>query len=141
MPPKLPDPSPILNLINGFRQSKVLFTVVQLGIIEHLAKLYPRRCTADELHKNLVTTQSDQSAILTNSESLERLLNASVGLGLLDFSNSESSVEENSEIALKSLQCRYFGLTPLSKSYLTNDSPIPLNGNNWCCSYYERALY
>jgi acetylserotonin O-methyltransferase len=69
-PASIPDPSPILDLIEAFRRSKVMFTAVSLGVF------------------NLLETTPVSSAELATelrveSEPLERLLDACVGLKLL----------------------------------------------------------
>jgi acetylserotonin N-methyltransferase len=66
----LPDPSPVLDLIEAFRRSKAMFAAVSLGVFDSLAK-GPKATAglADELH--------------LNPDALERLLDACVGLNLL----------------------------------------------------------
>jgi len=65
----LPDPSPVLTLIEAFRGSKVMFAAVSLGVFDHLAEAG----TAQEL----------ASALQVQTEPLERLLDACVGLKLI----------------------------------------------------------
>jgi len=66
----LPDSSPILDLIDGFRRSKVMFAAVSLGIFETL-----ERAPAN--------AETLASALQLALEPLERLLDACVGLKLL----------------------------------------------------------
>jgi acetylserotonin N-methyltransferase len=66
----LPDPTPILDLIEAFRRSKAMFAAVSLGVFDSLAagsKSAER--LAEELH--------------LNTDALARLLDACVGLQLL----------------------------------------------------------
>ncbi|MGH9354553.1 MAG: class I SAM-dependent methyltransferase [Terriglobia bacterium] len=65
-----PDPSPIIDLIDGFRRSEIMFTAVSLGIFDRLAE-----GDAD------VTALARATG--SNGDALERLLDACVGLGLL----------------------------------------------------------
>ena len=66
----LPDPGVILDLLEAFRRSKVLFAAVSLGVFDALqAEPKPLAALAKEL--------------LANEGALERLLDAAVGLGLL----------------------------------------------------------
>jgi acetylserotonin O-methyltransferase len=67
---ELPDSAPILQLIEDFRRSKVMFVAVSLGVFDALEKR-----PAD------AATLSEELGAL--SEPLERLLDACVGLGLL----------------------------------------------------------
>jgi acetylserotonin N-methyltransferase len=64
-----PDPSPVLNLIEAFRGSKVMFAAVSLQVFDHLEEA----ATVTEL----------ASALHVQAEPLERLLDACVGLKLL----------------------------------------------------------
>jgi acetylserotonin N-methyltransferase len=66
-----PDPGNILDLLQAFRCSKVLFAAVSLGVFDALAAgPKPPQALADELK--------------ANPDALERLLDACVGLRLLD---------------------------------------------------------
>jgi acetylserotonin O-methyltransferase len=66
----LPDPSCVLELIEAFRRSKVMFTATSLGIFD-LLDLAPANVTDIAAKLNV------------KSEPLQRLLDACVGLGLL----------------------------------------------------------
>jgi acetylserotonin N-methyltransferase len=66
----LPDPSPVIELIEAFRRSKAMFAAVSLGVFDALEHR-PQEATAlaEELH--------------VKADPLERLLDACVGLKLL----------------------------------------------------------
>ncbi|HWB98946.1 MAG TPA: class I SAM-dependent methyltransferase [Bryobacteraceae bacterium] len=66
----LPDPAPVVDLIDAFRRSKTMFTAVSLGIFDHLAET---PAGAEEL----------AGRIGANPDALARLLDACVGLGFL----------------------------------------------------------
>src|SRR5262245_33943931 len=66
----LADPAPILDLLEAFRRSKVMFAAISLGVFDHLAE-GPAPC---------VELAHDLGADL---EALERLLDACVCLQLL----------------------------------------------------------
>jgi acetylserotonin N-methyltransferase len=87
------DPAPILELIDAFRRSKTMFTAVKLGIFDG---------------------ERPQGA------AIDRLLEACVGLGLLERRMDE-----------------YFN-TPLADEYLTRSSPRTLSGY---IRYSNDALY
>jgi acetylserotonin O-methyltransferase len=66
----LPDPAPVLDLIEAFRRSKTMFAAVKLGVFDRLAKAPADAATAAvSLH--------------VQAEPLKRLLDACVGLGFL----------------------------------------------------------
>jgi acetylserotonin N-methyltransferase len=88
------NPAPIIDLIEAFRRSKTMFAAVELGIFD----LTP----AD------LPTLGERLA--ANADSLERLLDGCVGLGLLE---RDGSVFRNTEIAAR---------------YLRRDSPDALTG-------------
>jgi acetylserotonin N-methyltransferase len=70
VPDSLPDPSPVIDLIEAFRRSKVMFTAVSLGVFDLLeSKPTSAAALAVELH--------------VEADPLERLLDACVGLKLL----------------------------------------------------------
>ena len=74
-PSELPDPGLILHLITAFRESKVMFAAVQLGVFDLVAE-------------NAKTLAELASALDANADALERLLDACSGLGLLTKSPS-----------------------------------------------------
>lgn len=93
----VPDPAIILDLLQAFRWSKVMFAAVALGVFDVLAK-QPRN--VDSLAKELGT----------NQDALEQLLDACVGLGLLQ---KDASGYVN---------------TPVATTYLVKTSPRRLTG-------------
>jgi len=66
----LPDPSPVIELIEAFRRSKAMFAAVSLGVFDALE---PKPRSANALAEEL----------RVNADPLERLLDACVGLKLL----------------------------------------------------------
>lgn len=66
----IPDPAPVLDLLEAFRRSKTMFAAVSLGVFDALAS-QPKNLTA--LAQELACSR----------DGLERLLDACVGLGLL----------------------------------------------------------
>jgi acetylserotonin N-methyltransferase len=66
----LPDPAPILDLIEAFRRSKTMFTAVSMGIF-------------DRLHERPAAAADLATALGANPEALERLLASCAALGLL----------------------------------------------------------
>jgi acetylserotonin N-methyltransferase len=93
-----PDPGNILDLLQAFRCSKVLFAAVSLGVFDALAAgpKPPQQALADELK--------------ANPDALERLLDACVGLRLLD--RDEQGYRN----------------TPAASAYLYSASPQRLTG-------------
>jgi acetylserotonin N-methyltransferase len=92
-----PDPALVLDLIESFRRSKTMFAAVSLGVFDALAAA-PR------------TLGSLATELQANSDSLERLLDACVGLQLL---RRRGDKYEN---------------TPAATAFLTNASPYRLTG-------------
>jgi acetylserotonin O-methyltransferase len=70
-----PDPTPILDLSEAFRTSKIMFAAIGLGVFDLLEKA---PATVEALARDLGM----------NRDALERLLNACVGLGLLARTDS-----------------------------------------------------
>ncbi len=66
----LPDPAPVIDLIESFRRSKTMFAAVALGVFDRL------ECT----RADAATLAAD---IHAQTDPMERLLDACVGLGLL----------------------------------------------------------
>jgi acetylserotonin N-methyltransferase len=66
----LPDPTPILDLIEAFRRSKTMFTTVSMGIF-------------DRLHELPATASHLAVALTADPNALERLLDGCAALGLL----------------------------------------------------------
>src|SRR5437879_998489 len=67
----LPDPTPVIDLIEAFRRSKTMFAAVELGIF-------------DELEKGPVTAATLSAQLGADAGALERLLDACVGLGFIE---------------------------------------------------------
>jgi len=74
----LPDPAPVVDLIEAFRRSKAMFAAVSLGVFDRLAE---GRADAATL----------AAQIRANPDALERLLDACTGLGFLDKKNKTYS--------------------------------------------------
>jgi acetylserotonin N-methyltransferase len=92
-----PDPAIVLDLLEAFRRSKTMFAGVSLGVFDALAA-GPQPLAA--LAKNLSVS----------ADGLERLLDACVGLGLLERSAAG------------------YANTPVAATYLCSDSPRRLTG-------------
>ena len=70
----MPDPAAIIDIMDGFRRSKVMFAAVELGIFDMLSDVpLTAVAIAEKLHANLSAT--------------ERLLETCFSLGLLSFIN------------------------------------------------------
>src|SRR5947209_2267314 len=92
-----PDPIIILDLLHAFRCSKVMLVAVNLGVFDSL------------------TNGPKSSAVLAqelkaNSDALERLLDACVGLRLLDCDDHG------------------YRNTPMASAYLCSNSPARMTG-------------
>jgi acetylserotonin N-methyltransferase len=79
----LPDPAPVLDLIDAFRRSKTMFAAVAMGIFD---RLYQAPATAAQLAASLGV----------NAGALERLLDGCAALGLL---RKQDGVDENQPVA------------------------------------------
>jgi acetylserotonin N-methyltransferase len=75
-PPEIPDPAPVLDLIEAFRRSKVMFATVSLGVF-------------DALEDSARDAENLAAALRLPLDPLERLLDACVGLKLLRRSGSK----------------------------------------------------
>lgn len=106
------DPSLILELIQAFRRSKVMFTAVSLGIF-------------DRLEAGPAESAVLAAKLRCHESSLGRLLNACVGLGLLekDLLEKKESAYRNTEVA---------------SQYLVSGSLASLAGY---IKYSDRSLY
>lgn len=91
------NPGIVLDLLQAFRCSKVMFAAVSLGVFDALAR-GPKRL------------QSLAEELKVNPDALERLLDACVGLQLLDRDNHG------------------YGNTPVASTYLCKNSPHRLTG-------------
>ncbi len=101
------DPTPVLELIHAFRKSKVLFAAVALGVFDELG-----HGPADKL--------ALARALGGAPDAVERLLDACVGLGLLE---KKGTLYANDSVA---------------QTYLRRSSPDTLAGY---ISYSNKALY
>lgn len=114
------DPSGIIDLLNGFRRSSVLFAAVRLGVFDALAGA-STSCNASQL-ANLINSNAELTSVSDqesshetsniNLDSLSRLLAACVSLQLLSYTTSDTS----------------YSLTPASAAFLTKSSPCNLAG-------------
>jgi acetylserotonin N-methyltransferase len=68
---RLPDPTPVIDLIEAFRRSKAMFAAVELGVF-------------DQIEKGPATAATLAAQMGADAGALERLLDACVGLGLLE---------------------------------------------------------
>ncbi len=93
----LPDPTPVLSLIDAFRSSKVMFVAVSLGVF-------------DSLQRDPGPATRLAAEFQAQSEPMERLLDACVGLGLL------------------TRQERIYKNAPVASTYLCRDTPTTLAG-------------
>lgn len=92
-----PDPSQVLKLLAAFRRSKVMFAALKLGVFDLLAQT---ACTVETVAEKLGTHPAAQ----------RRLLDACVGLGLLQWDGQQ------------------YRNTPAATAYLTQNSPQRLTG-------------
>src|SRR5262245_29215256 len=103
----LPDPTPVLELMNAFRTSAAMFAAVSLGVFDQLAA-GPR---------DLPTLARHLGA---NPDALQRLLDACVGLGVLQR------------------QGESYANAPVANVYLARTSPQRLTGY---ITYSDRVLW
>src|SRR5712692_822841 len=94
----LPDPTPVIDLIEAFRRSKAMFAAVALGVFDRLEG-------GRALEATVLARQ-----VGANPDGLERLLDACVGLGLLA---KEKGAYSN---------------LPVAETYLRRSSPRTLSG-------------
>lgn len=103
----LPDPAPVIDLIEAFRRSKAMFAAVEIGVFDRLEQ---GAANASVLAADLQCTE----------EALVRLLDACVGLGLLEK------------------QGITYANTAVSAAYLCRSSPHAMAGY---VLYSNRVLY
>jgi tRNA A37 threonylcarbamoyladenosine dehydratase len=134
---KAVDPAPILELINAFRRSKILFTFVSSGIVDilhrhgslsagevqkHLQTTSPKAQIINPIKKELTSYESSETVNNSNSfsvDAIDRLLRASVSLGLVNITWPTGATRT---------QPPQFSLTELSTEYLSPTSKTPLSG-------------
>jgi len=97
---KVPDPAPVLELIDAFRRSKTMFAAVSLGVFQ---ALHEGPAELSSLAARLLGATNDAGP-------LERLLDACVGLGLL--------VKRDGAYANQ----------PVAETYLCDHSSLSLTG-------------
>src|SRR5262245_35474374 len=93
----IPDPAVVLDLLEAFRRSKTMFAALALGVFDAL-KSSAKSC--EQLARELAADR----------DALERLLDACVGLQLLERSDDG------------------YQNSPVATAYLTSDSPRRLTG-------------
>ena len=96
----VPDPAPVLELIDAFRRSKTMFAAVSLGVFE---ALHEGPADAASLAGRLLGSSAGAGA-------LERLLDACVGMGLLGKCDG------------------VYANQPVAGAYLCDHSPLSLTG-------------
>jgi acetylserotonin O-methyltransferase len=94
----IPDPAVILDLLEAFRRSKTMFAAVALGVF-------------DQLDARPQTLTQLSSALPADADGLERLLDACVGLQLLERAADGT-----------------YANTPAARTYLCSHSPRRLTG-------------
>jgi len=102
------DPSPVVDLLYAFRGSKVMFTAVRLGVF-------------DRLQREAAGLSTLAAELKANADALERLLDACVGLKLLERGDDG----------------RYSN-TALASAYLCRSTPGTLAGY---VLFSDQALY
>lgn len=80
-----PAPKLVLDLLNGFRSSKVLFTLVKLGVPDLIARQPQQQVSLAALAALLAASPACKAAggAEPSHDGLGRLLDAAVSLGLL----------------------------------------------------------
>ncbi|PNH11656.1 Acetylserotonin O-methyltransferase, partial [Tetrabaena socialis] len=114
-----PDPGPVLDLLNAFRRSAVLFSTVDLGVFEALAASGNGCLTIEQLGDALRLRGPRAEGV--SADGLDRLCRAAVGLGLLDCPSPSS-----------------YSLTPVSAAYLVSASPDALTGY---CTHSQQVVW
>lgn len=103
----LPDPTPVIDLIEAFRRSKTMFAAVEIGVF-------------DRLERGAADASTLAADLQCDTEALVRLLDACVGLGLLEK------------------RSRGYANAPVSAAYLCRSSPRAMTGY---VLYSNRVLY
>jgi acetylserotonin O-methyltransferase len=127
-----PQAQSILDLVEAFRRSKVMFTAVRLGVFERLA-IAPQSCAALAIPLSL-----DRNA-------LERLLNGCVALRLLErhgdvYSNSDAATRFLTKASPETL-AGYIAYSDQSLYKLWNhlDDAVRQGSNRWAQAFGSRA--
>jgi len=127
-----PQAQTILDLIEAFRRSKVMFTAVRLGVFDQLATA-PQSCAALSVQLGL------------DRKALSRLLNGCVALGLLEhqdevYSNTNASTRFLTKASLETL-AGYIVYSDQSLYKLWNhlDDAVRQGSNRWTQAFGSRA--
>jgi acetylserotonin N-methyltransferase len=127
-----PQARSILDLIEAFRRSKVMFTAVRLGIFEQLAAA-PQSCAALSVRLSL------------NRNALSRLLNGCVALGLLErqgelYANTIAATRFLTKASPETL-AGYIAYSDQSLYKLWNhlDDAVRQGSNRWTQAFGSRA--
>ncbi|RUS22602.1 O-methyltransferase-domain-containing protein [Endogone sp. FLAS-F59071] len=117
-------PQPIIDLVNGFRRSKIMFSAVHLGIFDIIAAApKPQQgLSAAEIACQIVS-RDGKRVPNCSIDGLERLLCGCVSIQLLIVANRA----HGSNSAHTSGPKRFVA-TPLAQTYLTTDSPMSFTG-------------
>ncbi|MDE3179394.1 MAG: homocysteine methyltransferase [Acidobacteriota bacterium] len=107
-----PDPSAVVDLIDSFRRSKIMFAAVSLGIFDRLAA-----APSD--------VQALAQAAGVNPWALERLLDACVALGLLH----KDGVKYSNQPVASAYLCRSIPMTLAGYILYSNRALYPMWGN------------
>lgn len=113
-------PQPIIDLMNGFRRSKIMFAAVHLGVFDIIAaapKPQQGLSTAD------IACQIVRDGKLCSIDGLERLLCGCVSIQLLIVVNYTHGFED-----VHTLGPKRFVPTLLAQTYLITDSPMSFTG-------------
>ena len=102
-----PDPAPIIDLIEAFRRSKTMFAAAEIGVF-------------DRLERGPSEAAALAADLRCNTEALVRLLDACIGLGLLEKRGGA------------------YANTPVSAAYLCRSSSRAMTGY---ALYSNRVLY
>jgi acetylserotonin O-methyltransferase len=84
-----PSPNTVLDLLEAFRRSKVMFAAVELGVF-------------DELCQGSQSAESLAQALSCHPDSMKTLLESCVALGLLSFANGQFANTESTRVYLTS---------------------------------------
>jgi acetylserotonin N-methyltransferase len=103
----IPDPAPVLTLIDAFRSSKAMFVAVSLGVF-------------DSIERGPGSAEDLSAEFEVQTEPMERLLDACVGLGLL---SKQDGIYKNQ---------------PVASTYLCRGTPTTLVGY---ILYSDKVLY
>ncbi|RUS20714.1 O-methyltransferase-domain-containing protein [Endogone sp. FLAS-F59071] len=119
------NPQVIIDLINGFRRSKIMFAAARLGIFDILANTpKPQQGLSAVEIANQVPFPDRERVQKCSVDGLERLLRACVSIELLEVTSHAYDTTSTGHAGDPQL----FILTPLARTYLTTTSPKTLTG-------------